>query len=108
MRVAAARLTERRVGLLFAVFLALLAFAGLRAGYLLAFKGGDLKPRAATQQVENVTVIAQRGTITDRNGAELAVSEDASTVFATPFLVKDPVGTARRVAPADRPARSPR
>ena len=99
MRVAAARLTERRVGLLFAVFLALLAFAGLRAGYLLAFKGGDLKLRAATQQVENVTVIAQRGTITDRNGAELAVSEDASTVFATPFLIKDPVGTARRVAP---------
>jgi cell division protein FtsI/penicillin-binding protein 2 len=98
VRVAAARLTERRVGLLFAVFLALLAFASLRAGYLLAFKGGDLKLRAATQQVENVTVIARRGTITDRNGAELAVSEDASTVFATPFLIKDPVGTARRVA----------
>ena len=89
MRVAAARLTERRVGLLFAVFLGMLAFAGLRAGYLLAFKGGDLKLRAATQQVENVTVIAPRGTITDRNGAELAVSEDASTVFATPVLIKD-------------------
>ena len=39
----AARLTERRIGLLFAVFLAMLAFAGLRAGYLLAFKGGELK-----------------------------------------------------------------
>jgi len=102
--VAAARLTEQRVGLLFAVFLVMLAFAGLRAGYLLAFKGDDLKLRAATQQVENVTVIARRGTITDRNGAELAVSEDASTVFATPFLIKDPVGTARRVAPLiDRP-----
>ena len=101
---AAARLTEQRVGLLFAVFLAMLAFAGLRAGYLLAFKGDDLKLRAATQQVENVTVIARRGTITDRNGAELAVSEDASTVFATPFLIKDPVGTARKVAPLiDRP-----
>jgi cell division protein FtsI/penicillin-binding protein 2 len=99
VRVAAARLTERRVGLLFAVFLAMLAFAGLRAGYLLAFKGGDLKLRAATQQVENVTVIAQRGTITDRNGAELAVSEDAATVVATPFLIKDPVRTARRIAP---------
>jgi cell division protein FtsI (penicillin-binding protein 3) len=81
------------------VFLVLLASASLRAGYLLAFKGGDLKSRAAMQQVENVTVIAQRGTITDRNGAELAVSEDASTVFATPFLIKDPVGAARRIAP---------
>ena len=104
MRVAAARLTERRVGLLFAVFLVLLMFASLRAGYLLAFKGGDLKSRAAMQQVENVTVIARRGTITDRNGAELAVSEDASTVFATPFLIKDPVRTASRISPLlDRP-----
>jgi len=104
VRVAAARLTERRVGLLFAVFLVLLMFASLRAGYLLAFKGGDLKSRAAMQQVENVTVIARRGTITDRNGAELAVSEDASTVFATPFLIKDPVRTASRISPLlDRP-----
>jgi cell division protein FtsI (penicillin-binding protein 3) len=104
VRVAAARLTEQRVGLLFAVFLVLLGFASLRAGYLLAFKGDDLKSRAATQQVENVTVIARRGTITDRNGAELAISEDASTVFATPFLIKDPVVTARRIAPLiDRP-----
>jgi cell division protein FtsI/penicillin-binding protein 2 len=104
VRVAAARLTERRVGLLFAVFLVLLLFASLRAGYLLAFKGGDLKSRAAMQQVENVTVIARRGTITDRNGAELAVSEDASTVFATPFLIKDPVRTASRISPLlDRP-----
>ena len=93
------RLTDRRVGLLFGVFLLLLAFASLRAGYLLAFKGDSLKARAATQSVENVTVIARRGTITDRNGAELAVSEDAATVVATPFLIKDPVGTARRIAP---------
>ena len=93
------RLTDRRVGLLFGVFLLLLAFASLRAGYLLAFKGDSLKARAATQSVENVTVIARRGTITDRNGAELAVSEDAATVVATPFLIKDPVRTARRIAP---------
>ena len=65
-------------------------------------------------------LIAKRGTITDRHGAELAVSEDAATVFATPFLVKDPVGdgTQARAAPrrvpttllkvlADRNAASP-
>ena len=75
----AARLTERRIGLLFAIFLLLLGAATLRAGYLLAFKGGELKQLAATQQVENITLIAKRGTITDRNGRELAVSEDAAT-----------------------------
>ena len=54
---------------------------------------------ASTQQIQDVTLIAKRGTITDRHGAELAVSEDASTIFATPFLIKDPVRVARRIAP---------
>ncbi len=93
------RVTERRIGLLFAIFLVMLGLATLRAGYLLAFKGGKLKTMAATQHVQDVTLIAKRGTITDRHGAELAVSEDAATIFATPFLIKDPVRVARRIAP---------
>jgi cell division protein FtsI/penicillin-binding protein 2 len=97
--VAHSRLVERRVGLLFAVFLAALALAALRAGYLMAFKGSGLRELAATQQVQDVTVIARRGTITDRHGAELAISEDASTVFATPYLVKNPVRASARLAP---------
>jgi cell division protein FtsI (penicillin-binding protein 3) len=44
-------------------------------------------------------VPARRGTITDRNGQDLAVSEDAVTVFANPFLVKNPTLAAQRVAP---------
>jgi cell division protein FtsI (penicillin-binding protein 3) len=84
---------------MFAVFLLLLGGAAMRAGYLFAFKGGELSRLASTQQVEDTTVLAHRGTIYDRNGRELAVSEDAGTVFATPYLVKDPVGTARKLAP---------
>ena len=98
-RTVPARLIERRIGLLFAVFLLLLSGAVVRAGYLFAFRGGELKQLAARQQVENLTLPARRGTIFDRNGRELAVSEDAATVFATPYLVKDPVRTARRLAP---------
>jgi cell division protein FtsI/penicillin-binding protein 2 len=90
---------ERRIGLLFAAFLVLLALALLRTGYLMAFKGSQLKQLANTQQVEDVTLLARRGTITDRNGAPLAVSEDAATVFATPYLVEQPVRTAARLAP---------
>jgi cell division protein FtsI (penicillin-binding protein 3) len=98
------RLIERRIGLLFVCFLLLLALATLRTGYLLAFKGSSLRRLASTQQVENVTEIARRGTITDRRGADLAVSEDASTVYATPYLVKDPTGAAEKLAPIlDRP-----
>jgi cell division protein FtsI (penicillin-binding protein 3) len=93
------RLVERRIGLMFAIFLVLLGGAAMRAGYLFAFKGDELSRLASTQQIEDTTVLAQRGTIYDRNGRELAVSEDASTVYATPYLVKDAVGTARRIAP---------
>jgi cell division protein FtsI (penicillin-binding protein 3) len=46
-----------------------------------------------------VDLIAKRGTITDRHGTELAVSEDASTIYANPFLIKDPVDAARKLGP---------
>jgi cell division protein FtsI (penicillin-binding protein 3) len=46
-----------------------------------------------------VTLIAKRGTITDRHGTDLAVSEDASTIYANPFLIKDPVEAAKRLGP---------
>ena len=49
---------------------------------------------------------ARRGTITDRRGVELAVSEDAVTVFANPLLVKDPTGTAGQARAAARAAPS--
>jgi cell division protein FtsI (penicillin-binding protein 3) len=94
-----ARVVERRIGLLFAVMLALLGLATVRAAYLFAFKGGELKQRASTQQVEDTTLLAERGKIVDRHGRDLAVSESAATVFATPYLVKDPVRASRRLAP---------
>ena len=46
-----------------------------------------------------MTVTARRGTITDRNGVELAVSEDAITVFANPFLIEEPGDGAAQLAP---------
>ena len=98
-RTAPARLVERRIGLLFAVFLVMLGFASMRTAYLLAFKGSDLKQMAVSQQVDDTVVPARRGTITDRHGKELAVSERAATIFATPYLVKDPVRAAQKLAP---------
>ncbi len=92
-------LLNRRIGLLFALFLCLLGLASLRAVWLGTVKASGLKERADTQQVEDLDVPATRGTITDRNGLELAVSEDAVTVFANPMLVDDPVGAAAELAP---------
>jgi cell division protein FtsI (penicillin-binding protein 3) len=92
-------LLERRIGLLFAAFLVLLLLAGGRALFLGAIKGSSLASAAASQQVSSLELPARRGTIVDRHGVELAVSEPADDVSATPYLVKDPVKTATKLAP---------
>jgi cell division protein FtsI/penicillin-binding protein 2 len=93
------RLVERRIGLLFALFLMLLTLAALRATWLGTVKSGSLSDRAVSQQIEDIADPARRGTIFDRNGVELAVSEDSVTVFAHPFLIEDPAKVAARLAP---------
>jgi len=93
------RLVERRIGFLFALFLALLVLAAARATWLGTVESRDLGNRALTQQEEEMKVYARRGTITDRHGIELAVSEDATTVFANPFLIDDPADVAEQIAP---------
>ena len=90
---------DRRIGLLFALFLCLLVLAALRSAWLGTVRGEDLKDRAVAQQVEQLDVPARRGAITDRHGSELAVSEDSTTVYANPKLIQDPAGTAERLAP---------
>jgi cell division protein FtsI (penicillin-binding protein 3) len=92
-------LVQRRVSLLFTLFLLLLAGAVLRGMWLGTVEGSDLRGRAVAQQVEEVEVSARRGTITDRNGLELAVSEDSSSVYANPFLIKDPGSVAGQLSP---------
>jgi cell division protein FtsI (penicillin-binding protein 3) len=93
-------LSDRRIGILFIAFLALLAIALARAAYLGSVAAGSLKRAAATQQVSNVIVPAPRGTITDRNGAELAISESADDIVADPFLIKNAVSDAAELSPA--------
>lgn len=92
-------LVDRRIGLLFAVFLLLLGSAFARAVYLGTIKGGNLARAASFQQTATEVVPPRRGTILDRRGVELAISEPASDVSATPYLVKEPVNAAKQLAP---------
>jgi len=78
---------DRRMGVLFVAFVALLVVALLRAAYLGSVRAGSLERAAATQQVTTVITPAPRGTITDRQGVELAVSESADDVVADPYLI---------------------
>jgi cell division protein FtsI/penicillin-binding protein 2 len=92
------RLIERRIGLLFAVFLALLILGGLRASWLGLVRADTLQSAAATQQKADIVVPARRGTILDAKGTELAVSRPAATITATPYLVEDPARAAAKLA----------
>jgi len=93
-------LIDRRIGILFIAFVALLAIALARATYLGSVRARSLERDAATQQVSNVVVPAPRGTITDRNGAELAISEAADDIVADPYLIKNPITAAAELSPA--------
>jgi cell division protein FtsI (penicillin-binding protein 3) len=90
---------DRRIGLLFLAFLALLAIAVVRATYLGSVQAGSLQHVAATQQITKEVIPAPRGTIEDRNGMELAISESADDVAADPYLIKQPQKSATQLAP---------
>ncbi len=90
---------QHRIGAIFALFFLLLVLAGGRAFYLGELHGGALRKVARNQQLTNEKVPAQRGTISDRNGVDLAVSEPAQEISADPYLLTDPLDAARRLAP---------
>ncbi|MGI8801689.1 MAG: peptidoglycan D,D-transpeptidase FtsI family protein [Solirubrobacteraceae bacterium] len=90
---------QRRIGKLFALFVLLLMLAAARSLYLGVFKAGMLRRAALSEQLSTVKVPALRGSILDRNGLVLAVSEPADDISATPYLVRDPGAVALRLAP---------
>ena len=94
------KLIERRVGLLFALFT--IAFCGvlLRAAWLQAVQGGELSADARSQQTAAVMVPGIRGAILDRNGRALAASQNAATIFVTPYQIEDPPKAAEQLAEA--------
>ncbi len=93
------RLIERRVGLLFAAFLLCFTVVLGRAFWLQGVQGSSLASQAVSQQEATVTVPGLRGRILDRRGRELAVSEDAASIYATPYQVRHPGETAGKLAP---------
>lgn len=84
-----------------ATALALLMFTVVAVRVVeLQFEGA---PAAAAEgldeRLKHETLFASRGSILDRNGAVLAHSVEARLVYADPTEVKDPAGTAAKLAP---------
>lgn len=91
-----------RMGLLGAL---LLVFAGTlvrRAYELQVERAPVLKEMAEEQYLRDVHLSPKRGTILDRNGAELAVSVDTDSVWANPRAMRaagqDPIAAAKQLA----------
>jgi cell division protein FtsI (penicillin-binding protein 3) len=93
------RLIERRIGLLFAGFLLAFLVVVCRAFWLQGVEASQLSSQALNQQTETIDVPGLRGAILDRNGTRLASSEDAATIYATPYQVKNPPKAAALLAP---------
>ncbi len=93
-----ARLSNRRIRLLVVVFGLVFTATLARAAWLQAVRAPGLDRIATSQQRETVAVPARRGTIYDRHGVELAVGEEATTVYANPRQVRDPRAAAAAVA----------
>jgi cell division protein FtsI (penicillin-binding protein 3) len=85
-----ARVANRRIRLLIALFAAVFTAALLRAGWLQAVRAQALGNMATSQHRETIEVPPHRGTIYDRRGVELAVGSRATTVYANPRQIRDP------------------
>ncbi len=70
----------------------------LRTGYLQTIGSGQYRDASVAQRTRVNIVHAERGSILDRNGLELAIPVPLRTVYADPREVVDPVGTAHAVA----------
>jgi cell division protein FtsI/penicillin-binding protein 2 len=79
--------TNRRIGLLAAAFLVLLAATLARAVWIQVVKGPEYAAMALRQHRETVVVPAARGTIVDRTGEPLALGRLATTIYANPRQV---------------------
>jgi cell division protein FtsI/penicillin-binding protein 2 len=81
---------NRRIVLLAAAFLTLLAAAFVRAVWIQVVRSPEYTAMALRQHRETVVVPAGRGMIVDRNGEPLAIGKLATTVYANPRQVNRP------------------
>jgi cell division protein FtsI (penicillin-binding protein 3) len=75
------------------------ALIAARAAQLQLMSGDRYQRLTTAQTLKKVPIGAERGSIFDRNGRDLALSVRRSTIYADPTLVADPVGTAAKLAP---------
>ncbi|WP_027414489.1 stage V sporulation protein D [Aneurinibacillus terranovensis] len=85
------------IALLIGVFLFALLIA--RLGYVQIWKGNTLSEKAQKLWSRDMPFEAKRGRIYDRNGTALAYNISVPSIMGIPVQIKDPAGTAKKLAP---------
>ena len=88
----------RLVAMLAAMVLAFAA-VGVRLAFLQVGDQRSLSAMGMQQRVRTIDLPAERGEILDRNLAPLAVTIEATDIYANPAYVTDPIGEAEQIAP---------
>jgi cell division protein FtsI (penicillin-binding protein 3) len=94
------RLVNRRIRLFLALLAAAFGVLILRAAWLQGVRADSLARLGETQHREQVALPASRGTIFDRMGVQLALGEQATTIFADPMQIRNPRAVASVAARA--------
>ncbi len=89
----------RRLGVCSALLILGFGALAARVGQLQLASGGKYKDLSVELALHTVPLTAQRGSVFDRNGRDLAMSIEKTTVYADPTLVTDPAAEAARLAP---------
>lgn len=87
-----------RARFVFLVFVAIAAFFLARLVFLQVIEAPSLASQAEQARTVGFDIEPTRGTIYDRNGTVLAMSVDATTIYANPSEIKDLPGTAAALA----------
>ena len=85
---------RQRLIVLLGALVLVLALVLFKVGVLQTSEGDALRIEGTRQWTRSRDVPADRGTIFDRNGEELAMSVPANSVSINPKLIDDPEGTA--------------
>ncbi len=89
----------RRIAFCSAAVIIVFGLLAARLAQLQVMSGDRYTKLAAAQALHSVPISAERGSIFDRNGHDLALSIERPTVYADPTLVNDPAGEAAKLAP---------
>ena len=88
---------RKRTTFMFSIVALLLVGLGVRVAMLQTVWAGEYRDASISQRTRVQTLRAERGSILDRNGQELALPIPTRTVFADPRSVTDPIGVANAV-----------